>query len=75
MSGEDRVISMGDGLAAIPERLLLANAPGKVLFICVPGISQPAGLPDFRKLVIDVYAKHDSAACSALTKLPPGACN
>jgi hypothetical protein len=30
---EDRVISFGDGLPAIPERLLLAHARGEVLFI------------------------------------------
>ena len=33
---------MGPGLAAIPERLLLAHARGEVLFIAGAGISQPA---------------------------------
>lgn len=75
MSSEDRVISMGEGLAAIPERLLLAHARGKVLFICGAGISQPAGLPDFRKLVLDVYALLDTPTHSVLKELPTGACN
>ena len=46
----DRVIPLGSGLAAIPERLLLAHARGEVLFIAGAGISQPANLPDFRGL-------------------------
>jgi hypothetical protein len=75
MSSEDRVISMGDGLAAIPERLLLAHARGEVLFICGAGISRPAKLPDFRQLVLDVYATLDTSTHSVLTGLPPGACN
>jgi hypothetical protein len=54
---EDRVISLGNGLAAIPERLLLAHARGEVLFICGAGISRPAGLPDFRELVLDVWRR------------------
>lgn len=72
---EDRVIQLGLGLSAIPERLLLAHARGEVLFICGAGISRPAGLPDFRQLVIDVYAKLDTSTHSVLTGLPPGACN
>ncbi len=72
---EDRVISLGDGLAAIPERLLLAHARGEVLFICGAGISSPAGLPDFRQLVLDVYERLDSVVHSVLTGIPVGACN
>lgn len=72
---EDRVISLGNGLAAIPERLLLAHARGEVLFICGAGISRPAGLPDFRKLVIDVYNQLDSGVHAVLDDLPRGACN
>lgn len=75
MSNEGRVISMGEGLAAIPERLLLAHARGKVLFLCGAGISRPAGLPDFRQLVLDVYATLDSSAHSVLARLPAEACN
>ena len=72
---EDRVISVGAGLAAIPERLLLAHARGEVLFICGAGVSSPAGLPDFRQLVLDVYARLDSAVHSVLAGLPAGVCN
>lgn len=75
MSVEDRVISMGEGLAAIPERLLLAHARGEVLFICGAGISQPAGLPDFRQLVLNVYATLDTSTHGVLKELPIGACN
>lgn len=56
----DRVISLGSGLPVIPERLLLAHARGQVLFIAGAGVSMPAGLPDFRQLVVDVYAKLDT---------------
>lgn len=72
---EDRVIQLGIGLSLIPERLLLAHARGEVLFICGAGISRPAGLPDFRQLVLDVYAKLDASTHSVLRELPPGACN
>lgn len=75
MSTEDRVISMGKGLAAIPERLLLAHARGKVLFICGAGISKPAGLPDFRQLVLEVYSILDTSTYSVLVALPQGICN
>ncbi|HAE27063.1 MAG TPA: hypothetical protein DCG58_07880 [Hyphomonas adhaerens] len=75
MSIADRVISMGDGLAAIPERLLLAHARGEVLFICGAGISRPAGLPDFRQLVLDVYAALDASAHAVLSAVPLGASN
>jgi NAD-dependent SIR2 family protein deacetylase len=57
----DRVISLGEGLPAIPERLLLAHARGEVLFIAGAGASMPANLPDFRTLVIGVYEVLDSA--------------
>ena len=56
-NNNSRQISLGDGLPAIPERLLLAHARGEVLFICGAGISKPANLPDFRKLVLEVYQK------------------
>lgn len=71
----DRVISMGDGLAAIPERLLLAHARGEVLFIAGAGVSKPAGLPDFRKLVLDVYAHLDPAVHLVIDKIPSDAHN
>lgn len=74
VSVEDRVISLGPSLAAIPERLLLAHARGEVLFICGAGISRPA-LPDFRQLVLDVYQILDTGVHAVLQGLPRNACN
>lgn len=71
----DRQIRLGDGLASIPERLLLAHAKGDVLFIAGAGISQPAGLPDFKTLVVNVYSKLDTKVYAAIKKLPPEFCN
>jgi hypothetical protein len=71
----DRTISLGSGCAAIPERLLLAHARGEVLFIAGAGISQPAGLPDFRGLVVKVYAQLDSAVHDVISGIPRRACN
>ena len=71
----DRVISLGPGLAAIPERLLLAHARGEVLFIVGAGASQPAGLPDFRELVLKVYAQLDGATHAVISDIPREACN
>ena len=71
----DRDISLGDGLPAIPERLLLAHARGQVLFICGAGISKPAALPDFRKLVLEVYQKLDAGVHAIIASLPSDACN
>src|ERR1700722_8594740 len=72
---KDRVISFGAGLAAIPERLLLAHARGEVLFIAGAGISQPSNLPDFRNLVLQVYEELDPAAHLAMSSIPREACN
>lgn len=69
------MISLGKDLADIPERLLLAHARGEVLFVCGAGISKPAGLPDFRELVVDVYKVLDSSVHTVLDKLPRGTCN
>lgn len=64
----DRVISLGANLA-VPERLLLAHARGEVLFIAGAGISKPE-LPDFRELVLRVYAQLDAAMHTVISNLP-----
>ncbi len=66
----DRVIQMGPGLASIPERLLISHARGEVLFIAGAGVSQHAGLPDFRGLVLNVYAHVDPAVHAIISTLP-----
>lgn len=70
-ASRDRVIPLGSGLAAIPERLLLAHARGQVLFIAGAGISQPAKLPDFRGLVLRVYEELDAAVHGVIALVPP----
>jgi hypothetical protein len=75
VAAKDRVISLGSGLAAIPERLLLAHARGEVLFICGAGISKSADMPDFRELVLEVYKALDVSVYAVLGGLPRNACN
>jgi hypothetical protein len=72
---KERVISLGKGLAEIPEKLLLAHARGEALFIAGAGISRPANLPDFRELVFEVYAQLDAAVHAAMSAIPRQACN
>ncbi len=71
---EDRVVSLGPGLAAIPEQLLLAHARGQVLFLAGAGVSRQAGLPDFRGLVLKVYKRLDPPVYALLLSIPPTAC-
>ena len=63
-----RDIVLGQGLAPIPERLLLAHTRGEVLFIAGAGVSRDAGLPDFRDLVVKVYEELDPAVHSVISK-------
>jgi len=67
---EERVIQLRSGLAAIPERLLLAHGRGEVLFIAGAGISRPSGLPDFRGLVLKIYSHLDTAVHAAICDDP-----
>lgn len=39
----------------IPDELLQAHEEGRVVFFCGAGISRPAGLPDFKGLVEQIY--------------------
>ena len=66
ISGRD--ILLGQDLARIPERLLLAHAQGEVLFIAGAGVSRDAGLPDFRDLVVKVYEELDPTVHSVISK-------
>lgn len=61
-----KAVSLGPGLPAVPERLLLAHARGEVLFVCGAGVSKSSGLPDFRELVCDVYRTLDSSVHEVL---------
>ena len=72
---EGREISLGEGLPKIPERLLLAHRNREVLFVCGAGISVPAGLPEFRELVVEVYEALDPSVHQAIKGIPRGACN
>jgi hypothetical protein len=45
-----------------------------VLFIAGAGISRSASLPDFRKLVLDVYERLDKPIHDILTGIPHNAC-
>ena len=62
-----RDIVLGQGLAPIPERLLLAHARGEILFVAGAGVSRSACLPDFRGLVIKVYKALDSTVYSVIS--------
>lgn len=70
-----RDITLGAKMASIPERLLLAHSRGEVLFIAGAGVSQPAGLPDFRELTVKVYAKLDAAVHKIIDSIPRKVCD
>lgn len=61
-------------LAPIPERLLLAQARGEVLFVVGAGVSMQAKLPDFRKLVIKVYKRLDPPVYSIISEISCSKC-
>ena len=42
----------------IPDALLQAHEEGRVVFFCGAGISYPAGLPDFKGLVEEIYRQN-----------------
>ena len=65
----DRSIKLGPEVIALPERLLLAHARGEVLFVCGAGVSVPAGLPSFERLVADVYGLLDQPVHQVIQKL------
>ena len=65
----DRTVRLGPGAIPLPERLLLAHARGEVLFVCGAGVSKPAGLPIFKKLVADVYARLDQPVHRVIQKV------
>lgn len=44
----------------IPDALLQAHEEGRAVFFCGAGISYPAGLPDFKGLVNDIYRRLDT---------------
>ncbi|MEA5105644.1 anti-phage defense-associated sirtuin Dsr1 [Pantoea sp. S18] len=43
----------------IPDSLLQAHEEGRVVFFCGAGVSVPAKLPDFKKLVQDIFKQTD----------------
>lgn len=69
---EERLVRLAPGAALIPERLLLAHARGRSLLITGAGTSLSSGLPDFRKLVLQVYEELDNALFIAIDALPSG---
>jgi hypothetical protein len=71
-NSSDRLIKLGDGCASVPERLLLAHAQGKVIFITGAGTNLSSGLPDFRELVLKTYATADVSLFAVLKAIAPG---
>jgi hypothetical protein len=74
-AGGDHGVRLRQGLPELPERLLLAHAAGRVLFVAGAGVSMqpPASLPDFGALVREVVARLDDALVPHLA-MPPAPC-
>jgi NAD-dependent SIR2 family protein deacetylase len=68
-----RLMSFGEGLPKIPERLMLAHARGEVLFLVGAGVSRP-DLPDFRGLVLSIYEEFEPKMYEVLSALPKDSC-
>lgn len=68
----DRQICFGIDCVPIPERLLLAHAQGKVLFITGAGSSRAANLPGFRGLVLKTYEKLDASTYAVINNTLDG---
>lgn len=68
---DDAEVVLGPACAALPERLLLAHARGRVLFLAGAGVSMsgPACLPSFRDLVLEVYRRLHDPLLPVLQKL------
>lgn len=71
----DRLISLGADCTVLPEKLLLAHAQGKVLFVTGAGTSFGANLPDFRGLALKTYEVLDAATHAVLKTIPHDASN
>ncbi|MBQ9274799.1 MAG: SIR2 family protein [Succinivibrio sp.] len=50
-------MQMVEGGPDLPEDLIRAQEEGRLAFFCGAGISVPAGLPDFKGLVVDLYRR------------------
>lgn len=71
----DRLVELCEGAPGVPERLLLAHARGEVIFIAGAGVSLPAGMPDFRDLVLQIYETLDPPTHQVMSSVPRGAHN
>lgn len=69
-----RLMSFGENLPKIPERLMLAHARGEVLFLVGAGVSKPA-LPDFRGLVLSIYKEVEPKMHEVLSSIPTSSCS
>ena len=74
ISNDSTLVSLGNGLPAIPEKLMLAHSRGEVLFLVGAGVSKPQ-MPDFRDLVLSVYKKLDLTVYDVISQIPLSACS